>query len=102
MGDAASFGNSLIREGARIALGWKIRLCASNALPAKTSQGAEADAARVRALAAYKDFLTLWKDADPDIPYYKKAKSDNRPLRQATSMDSPVSQLPCSMCCGDS
>jgi integrase len=28
----------------------------------------DADAARVRALAAYRDFLTLWKDADPDIP----------------------------------
>jgi hypothetical protein len=37
----------------------------ANALQAKTSQGADADAARVRALAAYKDFLTLWKDADP-------------------------------------
>jgi len=24
--------------------------------------------------AAYKDFLTLWKDADPDIPIYKQAK----------------------------
>ena len=30
--------------------------------------GADADAARVRALAAYKDFLALWKDADPDTP----------------------------------
>jgi tetratricopeptide (TPR) repeat protein len=37
-------------------------------LQSRTSQGADADAARVRALAAYKDFLTLWKDADPDIP----------------------------------
>jgi hypothetical protein len=27
-----------------------------------------ADGARVRALAAWKDFLTLWKDADPDAP----------------------------------
>ena len=36
-----------------------------NALQAKTSQGADADAARVRALAAYKDFFVLWKDADP-------------------------------------
>jgi hypothetical protein len=42
-------------------------------LQAKTSQGADADAARVRALAAYKDFLTLWKDADPDIPILKQA-----------------------------
>jgi hypothetical protein len=43
---------------------------------AKTSQGADADAARVRALAAYKDFLTLWKDADPDIPVLKQAKAE--------------------------
>jgi len=48
----------------------------ANALQAKTSQGADADAARVRALAAYKDFLTLWKDADPDIPVYKQAKAE--------------------------
>ena len=46
----------------------------ANALQAKTSQGPDADAARVRALAAYKDFLTLWKDADPDIPILKQAK----------------------------
>ena len=38
-----------------------------HALQSRTSQGADADAARVRALAAY-DFLTLWKVADPDIP----------------------------------
>jgi eukaryotic-like serine/threonine-protein kinase len=39
----------------------------ANALQARTSQGADADAA-VRALVAYKDFLAFWKDADPDIP----------------------------------
>jgi hypothetical protein len=33
-----------------------------------TPRCSHADAARVRALSAYKDFLTLWKDADPDIP----------------------------------
>jgi serine/threonine protein kinase/tetratricopeptide (TPR) repeat protein len=44
------------------------------ALQSRNSQGAEADAARVRALAAYKDFLALWKDADPDIPVLKEAK----------------------------
>ena len=48
----------------------------ANALQAKTSQGADADAARVRALAAYKDFLTLWRDADPDIPILKQAKAE--------------------------
>jgi serine/threonine protein kinase/Tfp pilus assembly protein PilF len=48
----------------------------ANTLQAKTSQGAEADAARVRALAAYKDFLTLWKDADPDVPILKKAQAE--------------------------
>jgi hypothetical protein len=32
--------------------------------------------ARVRALAAYKDFLTLWKDPDDDIPIPKEAKAE--------------------------
>ena len=53
----------------------------ANALQAKTSQGADADAARVRALAAYKDFLTLWKDADPDIPILKEAKAEYAKLK---------------------
>ena len=53
----------------------------ANALQAKNSQGADADAARVRALAAYKEFLTLWKDADPDIPILKDAKAEYAKLR---------------------
>ena len=53
----------------------------ANALEARTSQGADADAARVRALAAYQDFLTLWKDADPDIPIFITAKSEYAKLR---------------------
>ena len=53
----------------------------ANALEAKTSQGADADAARVRALAAYKDFLALWKDADPDIPVLKQAKAEYAKLQ---------------------
>jgi len=53
----------------------------ANALEARTSQGADADAARVRALAAYKDFLTLWKDADPDIPILKQAKAEYAKLQ---------------------
>ena len=54
----------------------KLGVARANALQAKTLQGADADAARVRALAAYKDFLTLWKDADPGIPVLIAAKSE--------------------------
>jgi len=31
---------------------------------------------KAKAKAAYQDFLTLWKDADPDIPTLKEAKSE--------------------------
>jgi tetratricopeptide (TPR) repeat protein len=48
----------------------------ANALQSRTTQGAESDAARVRALYAYKDFLNLWKDADPEIPIFKEAKAE--------------------------
>ena len=30
----------------------------------------------LKARAAYQDFLTLWKDADPDIPILKAAKAE--------------------------
>jgi len=53
----------------------------ANALQSRTAQGADADAARVRALAAYNDFLTLWKDADPDIPILIAAKSEYAELQ---------------------
>jgi len=53
----------------------------ANALQSRNSQGADADAARVRALAAYKDFLTLWKDADPDIPILKQASAEYAKLQ---------------------
>jgi eukaryotic-like serine/threonine-protein kinase len=53
----------------------------ANALQLRTAEGADADAARVRALAAYKDFLTLWKDADPDIPILKQAKTEYAKLQ---------------------
>jgi eukaryotic-like serine/threonine-protein kinase len=53
----------------------------ANALQARTSHGADADAARVRALAAYNEFLALWKDADPDIPILKQAKAEYAKLQ---------------------
>ena len=30
----------------------------------------------VRARAAYQDFFTLWKDADPDVPVLRQAKAE--------------------------
>jgi tetratricopeptide (TPR) repeat protein len=33
------------------------------------------------AKAAYEDFLTLWKDADPDIPILKQARAEDAALR---------------------
>jgi serine/threonine protein kinase/Flp pilus assembly protein TadD len=53
----------------------------ANALQSTNAHGADADAARVRALSAYKDFLTLWKDADADIPILKKAKAEYAKLQ---------------------
>ena len=34
-----------------------------------------------KAKAAYHDFLTLWKDADPEIPILKKAKAEYSSLQ---------------------
>jgi len=34
-----------------------------------------------KAKAAYQNFFTLWKDADPDIPIYKQAKVEYAKLR---------------------
>ena len=59
----------------------RLGVARANALQSTTSQGAVADAARTRALVAYKDFLTLWKDADPDIPILKQAKAEYAQLQ---------------------
>ena len=37
----------------------------------------------VKAKAAYQDFLTLWKDADPELPILKQAKTEYAKLQQA-------------------
>jgi predicted Zn-dependent protease len=36
---------------------------------------------RVKAKAAYQDFLTLWKDADPDIPILQQAQAEYAKLQ---------------------
>ena len=35
----------------------------------------------VKAKAAYQDCLTLWEDADPDIPILKQAKAEYAKLQ---------------------
>ncbi|MGC2259596.1 MAG: hypothetical protein WA474_09865 [Candidatus Sulfotelmatobacter sp.] len=59
----------------------RLGVARANALQARTLQGADAATARARALAAYKEFLTLWKDADPDIPILKEAKVEYAKLQ---------------------
>jgi eukaryotic-like serine/threonine-protein kinase len=61
-------GNNLTGALARLYLG------RARALEARSLQGRAADDAKAQARAAYQDFLTLWKDADPDIPILKQAK----------------------------
>ncbi len=51
----------------------------ANALQTITSQGDDAVAARARS--AYNEFLTLWKDADPNIPILQQAKAEYAKLR---------------------
>jgi len=59
----------------------RLGVARANALVAKSSHGADVDAARTRALAAYKDFLALWKDADPEVPILKQAKAEEAKLK---------------------
>jgi hypothetical protein len=53
----------------------------ANALQSRTSRGSDADIASVRGLAAYKDLLTPWKDADPGIPILQQAKAEYAKLQ---------------------
>ena len=39
-----------------------------------------------KAKSAYLDFLTLWKDADPDIPILKQAKAEYAKLAASDPM----------------
>jgi hypothetical protein len=42
---------------------------------------AKRHAHRARVRAALKDLLTLWRDADPDIPILKQAKAEYAKLQ---------------------
>ena len=67
------------RSSAAAVLSWKIPSTRSRACnwperssPAETPQ---------RARAAYQDFLTLWKQADPDVPLLKQAQAEAAKLQ---------------------
>jgi hypothetical protein len=63
-------GNNLTGALARLYLG------RARALEARSLQGVAAEDARTKARAAYQDFFTLWKNADPDIPILKAAQAE--------------------------
>ena len=54
----------------------RLGLARAYALEAQTDP-----AARDKARTAYQNFLTLWKDADPDIPIYQQAKAEYAKLQ---------------------
>jgi hypothetical protein len=78
---AAEFHKYLEHYGLVGAFTWgalaRLELARSYALQAKTDPSA-----RAKARTAYENFLTLWKDADPDIPIYKQAKAEYANLKQ--------------------
>ena len=51
------------------------------ALAAQSAQPADAENYKSKSRAAYQDFLTLWKDADPDVPILRAAKSEYAKLQ---------------------
>jgi tetratricopeptide (TPR) repeat protein/class 3 adenylate cyclase len=59
----------------------RLGLARAYALQVQSAQGAGANAGRAKARAAYQDFLTIWKDADPDIPILKEAKAEYAKLQ---------------------
>jgi tetratricopeptide (TPR) repeat protein len=53
----------------------------ARALQAQQSHSEDAEHFKAQARSAYQDFLTLWKDADSDIPTLKQAKAEYAKLK---------------------
>jgi hypothetical protein len=60
----------------------RLGIARANALQWKMANSADVNVSRVRALAAYKDFLVLWKDADPEIPILKQVRFEYPKLQK--------------------
>lgn len=54
----------------------RLGIARADALQARTLHGAEADAARVRALRAYAELQQAWKGADAGLPILREAKAE--------------------------
>jgi hypothetical protein len=48
----------------------------AHAIQPQSVHATDADTVRRQALVDYQAFLTLWKDADPDIPILKQAQAE--------------------------
>ena len=72
---AAEFQNFIDHRGVVVNFPWgalaRLGLARAYAMQGDTT----------KARAAYQDFLTLWKDADPDIPILKEAKAEYAKLQ---------------------
>jgi serine/threonine protein kinase/tetratricopeptide (TPR) repeat protein len=84
--EAATEFHKILDHGGIVGNCWtgalaRLGVARANALQSKTSQGVDADAARARALTGYKDFLALWKDADPDVAVLQQAKAEYAKLQ---------------------
>jgi len=77
---AAEFQKFIDHRGVVANFSWgalaRLGLARAYALQVRSAQGPAADTARAKSRAAYQDFLSLWKDADPDIPVLKQAKAE--------------------------
>ena len=45
---------------------------------------------KAAALKSYQEFLTLWKEADPDIPIYKQAKAEYAKVNKLSVSSRPL------------
>jgi hypothetical protein len=74
--EAAAEFQKILAHRAGFVSGWTYPLARLGLAQALALQG---DTASARI--AYQDFLTLWKDADPDIPILKQAKAEYAKLQ---------------------
>jgi tetratricopeptide (TPR) repeat protein len=84
--DAAAEFQKVLDHGGLVWNCWtgamaRVGVARANFFEFQNLQGAEADAARVRGLRAYQEFMALWKDADADVPLLKQVRAEMEKLR---------------------